>query len=519
MASEDIIVRMGMDASGFNRGLQQAKVQSKEFKAGLDKIGGAIAGIGLTALTAKVVDYAGSLADMSSRLGVSTDALQEFGYAAEQSGGSLEDVAAALGKLAVARAAALEGGEAGAAMMETFSKFGVTLGDLRTMRVEDLFRKIGGAVRDAADVQTVLNDATTIFGKNSANVLAAMRNDLDAAADEAKKLGLIIESDVIRRLDELGDKYSQTLKRTVAAFSEPLLMVAEAINTMIDGLKIYTSMANRWVEFFADVSTGMGFGDAARKRVQAIEGDLNSITRLQTARREGVDAAANPAPLNMEEAANGAKEVLRITERIEQLEFDALGVARQRARLADDLQRIEQERANLVANGLLDEKKKAELQLKELEVKKKIAAVDDKQKEAERRMAELRDDRKEAVGALEAVRGEMTKFSLAELASADPRRIQDPALRAQARRARDVMIYQKQAEDWRNSGKVGWERMVQANMSEAEKLKAGMANLQDSERFPFRSMDDGIKRVDKSIAELLRKAKEEGLNMQPLFAK
>lgn len=519
MASEDIIVRMGMDASGFNRGLQQAKVQSKEFKAGLDKIGGAIAGIGLTALTAKVVDYAGSLADMSARLGVSTDALQEFGYAAEQSGGSLEDVAAALGKLAVARAAALEGGEAGAAIMETFSKFGVTLGDLRTMRVEDLFRKIGGAVRDAADVQTVLNDATTIFGKNSANVLAAMRNDLDAAGEEAKKLGLIIGGDVIAKLDELGDKVGTLGKKLVVTFAPFISMIADFAHDTIDFLKIVGQFSSMPATIAGALAGGASPLDAVRMAQQRALEQVDSIVAGAEERRRQRRPAAGLGPLNMEEAANGAREVLRIQERIEQLEFDALGVARQRARLADDLQRIEQERANLIANGLLDEKKKAELQLKELEVKKKIAAVDEKQKEAERRMAELRDDRKEAVGALEAVRGEMTKFSLAELASADPRRIQDPALRAQARRAREVMIYQKQAEDWRNSGKVGWERMVQANMSEAEKLKAGMANLQDSERFPFRSMDDGIKRVDKSIAELLRKAKEEGLNMQPLFAK
>lgn len=519
MATEDILVRMGMDSSAFNRGLQAAKVQSKEFKSSLDKLGGAIAGLGLAALTAKVVEYGGKIADMSARLGVSTDALQEFGYAAEQSGGSLEDVAAALQKLAVARANALEGGEAGAKMLDTFAKFGVTLADLRSMRVEDLFRKIGGAIRDTADVQNVLDDATTIFGKNSANVLAAMRNDLDAAGAEARRLGLIIGEDIVAKLDELGDKANTLGKKLIATFAPVLSLIADLSHDTLDFLRIMGQVASLPSNFAAALSGGASPMEAARIAWETSQERVVRIVDAAAERRRHGTPRARFGEMNFREAAEGAREVLRVQERIEQLEFDALGVAKQRARLADDLQRIEQERANLIANGLLDEKKRAELQLKELEVRKKIAAIDDKQRDARQRMAELRGERGEAVAAAAAARGEMTKFSLAELASADPRRIQDPALRAQARKARDVLIYQRQAEEWRKSGKVGWERMVQANMSEAEKLKAGMANLQDSERFPFRSMDDGIKRVDKKMAELVRKATEEGLNVQALFAK
>ena len=517
MASEDIIVRMGMDASGFNRGLQQAKVQSKEFKAGLDKIGGAIAGIGLTALTAKVVDYAGSLADMSSRLGVSTDDLQEFGYAAEQSGGSLEDVAAALGKMAVARAAALEGGEAGAAMMETFSKFGVTLGDLRTMRVEDLFRKIGGAVRDAADVQTVLNDATAIFGKNSANVLAAMRNDLDAAAESARKLGLIIGKDAIDALDALGDKVGVVTKRITSAYAPIMSMLATIVERTFAVAQI---IGNIFVGIPAGIIGGMIEGQSFMDSFEAAWNEAEATTRrLESVFRNAPNPAANPAPLNMEEAANGAREVLRIQERIAQLEFDSLGVARQRARLAHSLQLIEMERRELIAAGLFDEKKKAELQLKELEVKKKIAAVDEKQKEAERRMGELKGNKAESVGALEAAIGEQTKFSLAELAGANLRGVRDPRLRADIIAARQAMEKERQAQWWKQSGRVGWEEMAQTRLLEADRLKSGIQSLSTQERYPFQSMADGINRVDDNIAELLRKSKEEGLNMKALFAK
>lgn len=518
MATEDIIVRMGMDSTAFNRELQKAKVQAKEFKSGMDKLGGAIAGIGLAALTAKVVEYGGKLADMSARLGVSTDALQEFGYAAEQSGGSLEDVAAALQKLAVARANALEGGEAGEKMTAAFAKLGVSLADLRTMRVEDLFRKIGGAIRDTADVQTVLDDATTIFGKNSANVLAAMRNDLDAAAEEAKRLGLIIGDDVIKRLDELGDSAGTFGKRLVADLAGPLVWLVDKLQDIIDFSKIVMLTIAGIGTVLVEQFRGRG-ADAQRLTLEAMEAEINRIIDSAAERRQQRATRPGLGALNMAEAANGARELLRVQERIQQLEFDALGVAQQRARLADDLQRIEQERANLIANGLLDEKKRAELRLKELEAKKKIAALDDKQREARRRMVELRGERGEAVSEAAEKRGERLKFTLAELAGGNLRGVRDPKLRADIVAARRVMELERQAQFLRNRGGVGDLGLAAERLSAADKLRAGITSATESERFPFQSMDEGIKRVDKQIAELVRKATEEGLNVQALLAK
>ena len=357
MAAEDIIIRMGMDATAFNRGLQTAKVQAKGLNSALGGMGMALGAAGLAAMAAKTVEYGGKISDLSTRLGVSTDALQEFDFAARQNGSSLEEFAGGLQKVGNARSEALGGNEE---MLNSFAALGVSVEDLKSKRIEDIFKQIGISVRDASDVQLVMADAMKVMGKASGPILAAMRNDLEAAAEEAKRLGLIIGEDTIAKLDALGDQADVTGKRLMGAFAPFISFVGEGINTMLDGFQSVWVLLKRTAEMI-DAMPTKGFSQAFEDASAGVSSDLAKIAAGQDARRNPA-AKTGTGATDFESELKRAAEIVTLKEKLAEAEAKALGVAAQRKKVEEDIAKLKAEQ--LKAGDAAAEKAKKELPAK-----------------------------------------------------------------------------------------------------------------------------------------------------------
>ena len=373
---------------------QAAAMRGGKFKAAAGEFGGgllggfggamgaAAAGAAVAALAHKTVEYGGRINDLSARLGVSTDALQEFDYAMTLNGATLEDATAAMQKLGAARQEALEnGGE----KMDAFKALGISAEQLKTMRLEDLFKTIGRSVRDAADVQTVMGDAIQVMGKGSGNVLAAMRADLDAAAEEARKLGLIIGADTIAKLDELGDQSATLGKRLMAGIADPLLFVVEVIHKIVDGFKVAGAIAARWGEMLGKISAGVSFKVAIQEKDAGIESDLRDIAAGADARAAGPRALAQRGDAALSFAGEGvavqeAEKIVSLREKIAKMDRDALPLAEKRAAIEAEIAKQRAELAAVEASqdtsqGGAGEKKALELQLALREQEKELAGL------------------------------------------------------------------------------------------------------------------------------------------------
>jgi hypothetical protein len=357
MAAEDIIIRMGMDATAFNRGLQSAKVQAKGLNSALGGMGMAVGAAGLAAMAAKTVEYGGKISDLSTRLGVSTDALQEFDFAARQNGSSLEEFAGGLQKVGNARSAALGGNEE---MLNSFAALGVSVEDLQSKRIEDIFKQIGRSVRDASDVQLVMADAMKVMGKGSGPILAAMRNDLEAAAEEAKRLGLIIGEDTIAKLDALGDQADVTGKRLMGAFAPALTFIGEGINTMLDGFQSVWVLLKRTGEMI-DAMPTKGFSQAFEDASAGVSSDLAKIAAGQDARRNPA-AKTGTGATDFESQLKQAAEIVTLKEKLAEADAKALGIAAQRKKVEEDIAKLKAEQ--LKAGDAAAEKAKKELPAK-----------------------------------------------------------------------------------------------------------------------------------------------------------
>lgn len=251
MGLMSFFVRLGLDATQFKSGLQTAQSAGQKFARDVRRdVGSALAGVFAVDKIAEygkaTIDLAGKITDLSTKLGVSAEFLQEMGHAAQMGGTDLDTFASSLEKLATSRQKALSGD---VGLVESFKKLGVTFEDIKSMRIEDLFVKIGSAFEGGINPQQLIGPLKEIAGKGAGALIPAMADGLAQAAENAKQLNLILSNDTVAALDDVGDRMSvmnQTLTAGVGNLLgkviQPAFKVLEAFGSALTTFRELTSI-------------------------------------------------------------------------------------------------------------------------------------------------------------------------------------------------------------------------------------------------------------------------------------
>jgi hypothetical protein len=234
MAIFSLLAKLGLDGTSFETNLK--KSQSLAKSVGRD-ISGTLAGMfavdKLAQFGLKAIETAGKLQDLSTQLGVSVEFLQEMQFAADLSGSSLDDVSAALEKITIARGKALGGDQS---LLDAFARFKVTAAEIKSAKIEDIFLKIGRAFEGDANPQNLLTPFRELAGRGAGALIPAMASGLSDAADQAKRLGMIMSTDVIDTLDEANDRVDIMRKTMEAGTGSFLAKVIEPAFRQLDAL-------------------------------------------------------------------------------------------------------------------------------------------------------------------------------------------------------------------------------------------------------------------------------------------
>ena len=181
-------------------------------KSGLSLlVSGAVkAGEGLAEIVTKTVETAGALNDTSIALGVTTDAIQELGYAAKLNGSSVEGMSDGIRKLSINMAAAASGSEEAA---QTFRKLGVQITEGGKLRTADaVIGDIAEKFKAMPDGARKVAAAVSLFGKSGAALIPTLQAGRDGLAElrqEARELGIVLDKDTIAAGDDLGDTWDK----------------------------------------------------------------------------------------------------------------------------------------------------------------------------------------------------------------------------------------------------------------------------------------------------------------------
>src|SRR5690606_24582305 len=208
-------VNLGIDSAQFSEGLKKAEASSNNFARSL-KVGfaaaaaAATAALGALSIAVKsTIASANSLGDVSDRLGVNVERLQELRYAAERGGMSINNFDVALRRFVRRSAEAAKG--TGAAK-NAFKELGIELKDTngQLKPSETLLHEVADAMRGIQSPADKLRLAFQMFDTDGAamvNVLANGSRGMKDLAGEAQRLGLVLSEDTVRSAKAIADDF------------------------------------------------------------------------------------------------------------------------------------------------------------------------------------------------------------------------------------------------------------------------------------------------------------------------
>lgn len=196
MSEPKVQVVLEADVKQFAAGMQSAMTSLERMvKAGL-----------VVKMVKDALDFGKALEQIAAKSGTSTDWVQKFGYAAVQTGGSVEKLSAALFNLRRSISDAVGGS---ASDLTAFQALGVSMEDLKNGNTAGVFERIAKAVRESGAGIDQVNAATRVLGGNG-DLIAGMAKGYDELTQEAERLGLVVDNQTIESINRL-DKGLGTL--------------------------------------------------------------------------------------------------------------------------------------------------------------------------------------------------------------------------------------------------------------------------------------------------------------------
>lgn len=235
----ELLIKLEADTTQLRRAFDQADRRvdqsSKSMAKSLSVIDGGIAGLGASflrlvpALSVAAVasfakaalDSAGGLGELSEQVGISTDTLQAYQYAAVQAGVKNEELDKSFQRLRRSIGDAVDGDKIA---LEAFNALGVGVldasGNVRSS--EEVFLDLADAYQNAENKALFFSKAQDILGRSAqqlAPLLAGGRQGLDDFTESARKAGVIIDKDLIAAADKASDRIA-ALTFKLAAFGK-----------------------------------------------------------------------------------------------------------------------------------------------------------------------------------------------------------------------------------------------------------------------------------------------------------
>lgn len=221
-----LIAEIGADIAPFMRGMAKTKEVAvhtgKEIASETKKeLAGAFSFAAVVGLGEKTISTASHIKDLSDRLEVSRDKLQEWIFAAKQSGSGEEAVTTFFEHLNEARQKALEGNEDA---INSFQRLGVSVKDLKKLRTEEIAGRVANAVK-GGDAQVLFPALKEVGGKGAGSLIPAMKEGIEEATAGIGRF--------VKFTDELIDKANYLENTFGKAFGT---IMVTAIGPVIGGI-------------------------------------------------------------------------------------------------------------------------------------------------------------------------------------------------------------------------------------------------------------------------------------------
>lgn len=216
----DLVAKIGGFVAGMDKAARESEKRMAQIQKNAKAVGvalaaaGAAAGAFAVAQVKAAIDSADALSKQSKAVGIAVEDLSALNYAAELSDVSVEQLSGSLNKFNRTIDDASDGTGAGA---EAFDALGVSIknadGTLKSNL--DLVKEIADAFQEMPDGIQKSALAQDLFGKSGAKLIPLLNDGsegLAMMADEAERLGLIIDGDTAAAAEQFNDNLTRLSK-------------------------------------------------------------------------------------------------------------------------------------------------------------------------------------------------------------------------------------------------------------------------------------------------------------------
>lgn len=249
--SLDLILKAGAFTAGMNAAERSANksltaIERRAYQFGRTlgngiKIGASVAVAALGALTVAIgnsINNADAIRDLSIRIGVGTERLSEYAYAAKQTGTDIEGLGRGLKILSKNLA---EAADPGSGKGKLFEALGVQVKDAagNLKQLDVILPEIANKFKLLEDGTTKAALAQELFGKSGLELTEFLNqgaDGLDDMGEKARSLGIIISEETAAAADEFNDRLAD-LRAQGAGFSNQVTsQLLPALNQTVEEL-------------------------------------------------------------------------------------------------------------------------------------------------------------------------------------------------------------------------------------------------------------------------------------------
>jgi hypothetical protein len=235
-ATAKLMAMLGMDASQFTKGVDQAERRTKGFGSMLSGMKGKIAAAftvgAIVGVVKNVAGAAGDIADMAENLGITTDEFQAMTLAAKQFGIEGGDIATILNRIALAQAEFVSGSPS-QDLVDRMDALGISLDQADAMNAAQFFEAVSVGANKTSEG---LDAALKTMGRTGPRFQAFMKlmagAGLGGMIAGASASGELVSESDIKATDAVIDGLIQKWKnKTVKAASFVIGAVATKATT------------------------------------------------------------------------------------------------------------------------------------------------------------------------------------------------------------------------------------------------------------------------------------------------
>ncbi len=204
----------------------------------------------LKSSVSSMVNYGAAVDDTSRSLGIASEALQSFRYAAELGGSSTEELDGAvamlnknMGNVAAGKNKDLAG------LME---HLGISMKDAngQMKTAAELMPEIADAIKNQTNATQRAYIATQFFGKSGQNLIKTLSEGsegLEAARKEAEKFGLILSEQDVKAAAEFGDSMTRTQMAVQGVQNTIGSKLLPVLQPMLDSMNDWIAENREWI--------------------------------------------------------------------------------------------------------------------------------------------------------------------------------------------------------------------------------------------------------------------------------